>query len=93
MNLLQHLLYEKMEKDKIILDILVRLKNEEGVSLKELEDIIESPFKFARETTKSMDFKTMTLEEFRNTKKNFNIPGYGKLYAKEEIFYNLNKNK
>jgi hypothetical protein len=40
-----------------------------------------------------MDFKTMTLEEFRNTKKNFNIPGFGKLYAKEEIFYNLNKNK
>lgn len=82
-----------MEKDKIILDILVGIKNKENVSLKELEDIIESPFHFARETTKKMDFKEMTLEEFRNTEKNFNLPGFGKLYAKEEIFYNLNKKK
>jgi hypothetical protein len=82
-----------MEKDRIILDILVNLKNEENITLKELEDIIESPFKFAREITKSMDFKEMSLEEFRNAKKNFNIPGFGKLYAKEEIFYNLNKKK
>lgn len=82
-----------MEKDRIIIDILVNLKNEENITLKELENIIESPFKFARETTKNIEFKEMSLEEFKNTKKNFNMPGFGKLYAKEEIFYNLNKKK
>ena len=82
-----------MEKDRIIIDILVNLKNEENITLKELENIIESPFKFAREITKNIEFKEMSLEEFKNTKKNFNMPGFGKLYAKEEIFYNLNKKK
>ena len=58
-----------MEKDRIIIDILVNLKNEENITLKELENIIESPFKFARETTKNIEFKEMSLEEFRLLKR------------------------
>lgn len=82
-----------MEKDRIVLHILSEIKEDEGVPIKEQEKIIEAPFQFARDILRELDIKDMSLEEFRNTKKNFNIPGFGKLYAKEEIFYNLNKKK
>lgn len=79
-----------MEKDRIILQILSEIKEDNSISIKELEKIVESPFQFARDILREIEIKDMSLEEFRNTKKNFNIPGFGKLYAKEEIFRKVN---
>lgn len=69
-----------MFKDKPINEVLrgVAIKNK--VSSKEVEEIIDSMYKFIYNTTPTLKLKSKSLEEIENTKKNFNIPGIGKLY-------------
>ena len=79
-----------MIKDKYNKPVLEALSEELGISIDELEKVHDSAFKFARETIKAIPFKDMTLEEFHNTKKTFNIPGLCKLYPSEALFKRIN---
>lgn len=82
-----------MIKDKHIKAILEELAQRYNLTVKEVEEIVESPYKFMRETISNIDFKNMTEEEFNNTKKSFNIPSMFKFYPSKNAFKKINKLK
>lgn len=70
-----------MIKDKIITSIMQELADEYGLTLEEVEAIYESQWDFMVDTIEDIDFNTVTEEEFKNLKTNFNIPAIGKFYT------------
>ena len=80
-----------MIKDTYIKGILKDTADECNVSISEVESVAESAYKFIYDTITACEFRTMSLEEFRNTKKNFTMPGLFKLYADEGRFIRINK--
>ena len=83
----------KMDKDSRIIGIIKTISNENSISEKEVENIIDSMYEFIYKKITSNEFSTMTLDEFKDTKKNFMIPELMKFYADEVIFKYLNKIK
>lgn len=57
------------------------LADEYNLTLEEIEAIYESQWDFMAETIEDIDFNTVTPEEFKNLKTNFNIPAIGKFYT------------
>jgi len=86
-----------MRLDKEQYEIIVSLAKKYGLSQKEVLEIVESPFKMIRETTKNLNrpAEGMTKEEFDNHMVNFNIPKIGKLHgsftAYERFYYGKKK--
>lgn len=82
-----------MDKDKIIVEILKEVSTANNISPRELEYMIDSLYRFVNTTVTANDFTKMSMEDFNNAKKNFNIPSLGKLYTSELKFKELNKIK
>lgn len=82
-----------MDKDSRIIGIIKTISNENSISEKEVEKMIDSMYEFIYKKVTSNEFATMTLDEFKNAKKNFMIPELMKFYADEVIFKYLNKIK
>lgn len=80
-----------MIKDNLNIALLKALSEELNISIDELEKVHDSAFKMINKTISKLDFSSMTLEEFRNAKKSFNIPGLGKFYPNERVFVEINK--
>lgn len=80
-----------MIKDTYIKGILKDTADECNVGILEVESVVESAYKFIYEAITPIPFKDMSLEEFKNTKKNFTMPGLFKLYADEGRFIRINK--
>lgn len=80
-----------MIKDKLIEDNLELTATTCEVTTTKVEEVIDSVYGFIRHTIKSIPMKDLSLEEFNKTKKNFNIPGLGKLYTTEKKFKRINK--
>jgi len=65
-----------------------------GLDFDVVVKIIKSPYEFIQKKTKELHFKDgMTREEFDKMKKNFNIPGIGKLYASHFLYNQIQKKK
>lgn len=83
-----------MQKDRLIIEVLKEVATQEDITIAEVEKVVDLTHKFIYNTITAIPFKEMTLEEFRNTKKNFILPSLCKLFAEEARFYNMNiKNK
>jgi len=82
-----------MDKDSRIIGIIKTISNENSISEKEVEKIIDLMYEFIYKKVTSNEFASMTLDEFKNVKKNFMIPELMKFYADEIIFKYLNKIK
>ena len=82
-----------MDKDNRIIGIIKTISNENSISEKEVENMIDSMYEFIYKKATSNEFSTMTLNEFKDAKKNFMIPELMKFYADEVIFKYLNKIK
>ncbi len=80
-----------MIRDNRIDKLVSQVATEFNVSEKEIEDIVDAEGYFIRKTIQAIPYKEMSLEEYRNTKKNFNLPGLCKLYTSERGFININK--
>jgi len=86
----------KTPKDKIITSIFEQVAEEFNIPEETVEDIFTSQFEFARSIIESYNFRELTMEEFKNTKKNFFFPKLFKLYASDkqkERIENINFNK
>jgi phage/plasmid-associated DNA primase len=58
------------------------LSDKYGIDEEEIEKIIESQYRFIKNTIEKIDFKNdLSEEEFNKIKKNFNIPCIGKIYT------------
>ena len=80
-----------MIKDFKTKELLKSVSEKNETTQEEAELCIDSMYMFIRSTIQSIPFKEMkSLEEFRNTKKNFNIPALGKLYTIENMFVKIN---
>ena len=82
-----------MVKDRRISQLIDYISEECGVLIKDVEEVEDWLYEFIRMNITCHDFSNMNLEEFRNAKKNFNIPKLGKFYASESIFKKINKIK
>ena len=82
-----------MDKDKITIEILKEVSAANNVSPKELEYMVDSLYRFINTTVTANDFTKMSMEDFNDAKKNFNIPSLGKLYTSELKFKEVNKIK
>ena len=80
-----------MIKDKPIIDNIINTSIQTGVSEEEVENMIDLTYEFIRHKIVELDMRNMSLEEFKHSKKNFNIPGLMKLYADERVFKKMNK--
>ena len=80
-----------MIRDNRINKVVAQVADEFGVTEKDVEKIVDSEGYFIRKTIQSIPFKTMSLEEFNNTKMNFNLPGLCKLHTQKKAFININK--
>ena len=64
------------------------------LSIDVIKKIIASPYDLIQKKTKELNFKDgLTREEFDKMKKNFNIPGLGKLYASHFLYCEIQKRK
>ena len=59
------------------------LKN--NLTDKQINEIVESQFRFAYEKIRELNFKDMTPEEIDNTKTNFYFKFIGKIYTSSEV--------
>jgi hypothetical protein len=80
-----------MIKDKFIEIALDKVATANNTTSEEVEKVIDAMYKLVRSKIVILDYKNMTLEEFRQAKKSFNIPGLGKLYPSESTFIKINK--
>ena len=71
--------------------IINKMSEELGVPYEVCVQAYMSQWHFILEKINSLDIKGMTIEEFRQTKKNFNIPSIGKLCITEKRFNSVNK--
>lgn len=56
--------------------------------------MISAPYDFMQKKTKELDFvDDLTRDEFDKMKKNFNIPGLGKIYASYFLYNEIQKKK
>ena len=70
-----------MALSKKQLEILTKIAKEHDLSIKEVEDIYCSPFKFIRSITNELPVKDIDdEEELRKLKTNFTLPSLGKLH-------------
>jgi spore coat polysaccharide biosynthesis protein SpsF (cytidylyltransferase family) len=70
-----------MVRDKIITAIMQELADEYKLTLAEIEAVYESQWDFMVDTVEDIDFDTVTEEDFKSLKTNFNIPTLGKFYT------------
>lgn len=81
-----------MKLDKRQRSIIKKLAKKHNLEIEQVEDILESPFKFIRKTITAVDAKNIeTEEEFLEKCKNFNIPYIGKMYANIYSFKKFKK--
>lgn len=65
-----------------------------GLTVEEVESIIESQYEFIREKIKEIKLdEDLTKDQFLMEKTNFNIPSIAKLYASYYIYSEINKKK
>lgn len=70
------------------------LSEKYDIDLAIIKKIISSPYDFIQKKTKELNFiDDLTREEFDKMKKNFNIPGLGKLYASYYLYNEIQKKK
>lgn len=62
------------------------MSKELGVPYDVCVDAYMSQWHFIHEKLKEIPLKEMTLEQFRDTKHNFNLTSIGKLYVTEDMF-------
>lgn len=79
-----------MDKDKPLKQILKSVSEENNISAKELELMVDSIYKFIKETIPPHKVDTLSLDELRELKTNFNIPTLCKFYISEKAFKKLN---
>ena len=73
---------------------MIELAEKHGLTLKQVKDVIYSPYKFIREKTKELELEEgLSKEEFKKIKTNFNIPALCKLYASYYIYKKINEKK
>lgn len=69
--------------------IIKSLTKKHECEQKQITEVINSPFSFIRNITKTFDFTEIkTKEELEKMNTNFNIPRIGKLYAN---YYNIKR--
>ena len=80
-----------MDKDSRIIRIIKDVAANNNVTEKDVEKMVDSLYDFIYTTVTAPEYATMTLEEFKATKKNFMIPELMKFYADEAIFKKINR--
>ena len=66
--------------------IIEQMSKELGVPYDVCVDAYMSQWKFIKEKLRTFELKGMSIEQFRETKKNFNLPSIGKLCVTEKKF-------
>lgn len=74
--------------DKVLDKIIIDIAKQYDIDRKEVELILNSPYKFMRDIITSLELKGKLYPETVDMKKNFNMPVLFKLYVNE---YKLNK--
>jgi hypothetical protein len=70
------------------------LAEEYGIDVNIIKQMVSAPYDFIQSKTRELNFKdNLTREEFDSVKKNFNIPGIGKLYASYFLYEQIQKKK
>ena len=70
------------------------MANKYSLDAEVVRKIISAPYDFMQKKTKELDFvDDLTREEFDKMKKNFNIPGLGKVYASYFLYNEIQKKK
>tara|TARA_R110002096_G_scaffold3315_1_gene16459 strand:- start:1262 stop:1531 length:270 start_codon:yes stop_codon:yes gene_type:complete len=70
------------------------MANKYSLDAEVVRKIISAPYDFMQKKTKELDFvDDLTREEFDKMKKNFNIPGLGKIYASYFLYNEIQKKK
>jgi hypothetical protein len=80
-----------MKKDSKIDNLVRDVATNNNVADKDVEMVVDLSYDFVNNTISAINFKEMSVEEFRNTKKNFNMPGLFKLHTLEGKFVKMNK--
>ena len=72
----------------------MELAEKYDVDINIIKKLISSPYDFIQAKSKDIKFEDgLTREEFDKKKKNFNIPGLGKLYASHYMYNEIQKKK
>lgn len=79
-----------MIKDIPIQTNITNTANYCNVQELEVEEVLDSMYGFIKDTIEEIEFTDMDLEEFHNSKKNFNLPGLCKLFVSEKRFKKIN---
>lgn len=71
-----------MDNDRLkIKQLVLKLSNKYGLSAKEIEELVNSPYHFTYDKLKDLEIEHIESEEEANSlKSNFNYKGLGKLY-------------
>tara|TARA_R110000822_G_scaffold51650_2_gene134216 strand:- start:1406 stop:1675 length:270 start_codon:yes stop_codon:yes gene_type:complete len=70
------------------------MANKYSLDAEVVRKMISAPYDFMQKKTKELDFvDDLTREEFDKMKKNFNIPGLGKIYASYFLYNEIQKKK
>tara|TARA_R110000744_G_scaffold317439_1_gene424054 strand:+ start:406 stop:675 length:270 start_codon:yes stop_codon:yes gene_type:complete len=70
------------------------MANKYGLDNEVVGKMISAPYDFIQNKTKELNFvDDLTREEFDKIKKNFNIPGLGKIYASYFLYNEIQKKK
>tara|TARA_R110000868_G_scaffold311890_2_gene572882 strand:+ start:257 stop:526 length:270 start_codon:yes stop_codon:yes gene_type:complete len=70
------------------------MANKYSLDAEVVRKMISAPYDFMQKKTKELDFvDDLTREEFDKMKKNFNIPGLGKVYASYFLYNEIQKKK
>ena len=70
------------------------MANKYGLDNEVVRKMISAPYDFIQKKTKELNFvDDLTREEFDKMKKNFNIPGLGKIYASYFLYNEIQKKK
>ena len=80
-----------MQKDSKITKLINDVATANGLLDKDIEKVIDLSYEFIGNTVNGIKFKEMGIEEFKATKKNFNMPGLFKLHTLDGKFVKMNK--
>lgn len=82
------------QNSKKLYNIYKKVAEENNLTIEEVKVINESQFKFIREKIRSINFKLMNEDNWKEFKTNFNLKYLGKLYINPyTVFKNNNKKK
>lgn len=80
--------------DILKLKRLIKMLSEEyGLTVDEIKEIVESPYKFTHERIKTYNLRDINEKEFNALKKVFLYKGFGKIYISYNLIARRNKQR